>query len=103
MSSSDNQVVRAAFEKAYPMPFACGWNSMTQEYECIWFEHAGEEPVEAAIAQHNDRYKVWQASREALQVQLPETPNRGVGYGLFDAGKEACREAIEVAGIRVAP
>lgn len=91
---TDNQVVRAAFEKAYPMPFACGWNSMTHEYECIWFEHAGEERVEAAIAQHNDRYKVWQASREAVQVQLPF---------LYPFYKQEVTETLMALGIRVAP
>lgn len=45
----------------------------------------------------------WQASRDAVVVELPETPNRGIGYGLFEAGKEACREAIEAAGLKVAP
>ncbi|MFJ4113766.1 hypothetical protein [Pseudomonas sp. NPDC089758] len=45
----------------------------------------------------------WQASRDAVVVGLPETPNRGIGYGLFDAGKEACREAIEAKGLKVAP
>lgn len=45
----------------------------------------------------------WQASREAVVVELPDTPNRGIGYGLFDAGKEACRESIEAAGLKVAP
>lgn len=45
----------------------------------------------------------WQESRAGLVVELPETPNRGVGYGLFDAGKEACREAIEAAGVKVKP
>lgn len=43
----------------------------------------------------------WQYSRASIQIQLPETPNRGIGYGLFDAGKEACRAAIEAAGLRV--
>ncbi len=42
----------------------------------------------------------WQASRQFVVVVLPETPNRGIGYGLFDAGKEACRSAIEALGLR---
>lgn len=45
----------------------------------------------------------WQDSRSTLVIELPETPNRGVGYGLWDAGKESCREAIEAAGLRVKP
>lgn len=97
------QEMRAEFEKAYPMPFACGWNNMTNAYECIWYEHAGEESVELAIDMHNDRFAVWRASRQAIEIELPETPNRGIGYGLFDAGKEACAEAIRAQGLRVKP
>jgi hypothetical protein len=52
---------------------------------------------------YRDFWTGWQASREAVVVELPETPNRGIGYGLFDAGKEACREAIEAQGLRVKP
>lgn len=109
MSSNDNQVVRAAFEKAYPMPFACGWNSMTHEYECIWPEHGGEDRVEAAIEQHNDRYKVWQTSRKAGVVELPDRaknddPYIGDAWDCgFNVALDECRAAIEAAGIRVAP
>lgn len=109
MSSSDNQVVRAAFEKAYPMPFACGWNNMCHEYECIWPEHGGEEHVEAAIEQHNDRYKVWQAPRQAVEVQLPERAPHDDPYigESWDCGHnvalDECRSAIEAQGLKVAP
>ncbi|WP_313397100.1 hypothetical protein [Stutzerimonas nitrititolerans] len=51
----------------------------------------------------NAAWEWWQESRAALVVELPETPNRGIGYGLFEAGKDACREAIEAAGIKVTP
>lgn len=98
----DNQVVRAAFEKAYPMPFACGWNSMTHEYECIWQEHGGEESVEAAIAQHNDRYKVWQASRAAVVVKLPAPDHSYDNHGQL-LSRDSVIAALEAAGIRVAP
>lgn len=124
---TDNQVVRAAFEKAYPMPFACGWNSTTHEYEyeyeyeCIWPEHAGEEPVEAAIAQHNDRYRVWTTSRETLVVDLPEPEPFNVSaeeslemdpdehdylecrHGAQYSTYRKCRAAIEATGVRVTP
>lgn len=46
-------------------------------------------------------WQMWQASRAAIVVELPETPNHGIGYGLFAAGKEACAEAIEAAGLKV--
>lgn len=46
-------------------------------------------------------WRAWQASRADIVVKLPETPNRGVGYGLFDAGKERCADAIREAGLRV--
>lgn len=43
----------------------------------------------------------WKSSRACIVVKLPETPNRGVGYGLFDAGKERCADAIRAAGLKV--
>jgi len=47
--------------------------------------------------------EAWLASRSAIVIELPETPNRGIGYGLFDAGKEQCAAAIEAAGLKVKP
>lgn len=46
-------------------------------------------------------WEAWQASRAGIVVKLPETPNRGVGYGLFDAGKERCADAIRAAGLSI--
>lgn len=46
-------------------------------------------------------WSAWKASRKAIVVKLPETPNRGIGYGLFDAGKERCAEAIRAVGLGV--
>lgn len=48
-------------------------------------------------------WRAWQASRASIVIMLPETPNIGVGYGLFDAGKERCAEVMEAAGLTVLP
>lgn len=64
--------IREEFEANYPMPFACGWNSRTSEYECIWPEHAGEPDTEVPILEHNDRLAVWIKSRAAIEVDLTE-------------------------------
>lgn len=52
-------------------------------------------------------FEAWQASREALVIELPEERvARGYGEQVADAlgfndGVEYCREAIEAAGVRV--
>lgn len=90
--------MREEFEARYPMPFACGWNSKTKEYDCIWYEHHGDEEVEAKILQHNDRLSVWVASRESLVIELPKSRTLA-GRGYIDN----CREAIEAQGLKVKP
>lgn len=74
--------IREEFEACYPMPFACGWNSMTNEYECMWPEHAGEPDTEVPILEHNDRLKVWIKSRESLVID-------------FDAAARALAESMD--------
>ena len=91
-------------------------NKMREQFEHhvrkgIWGEHATTEKC-LCLARQGDGYEqssvnrdwlVWKASREAVEIELPETPNRGIGYGLFDAGKEACRSALEAQGLKVKP
>lgn len=89
--------IREEFEANYPMPFACGWNSMTSEYDCIWEEHAGEEEVEALIVQHNDRLAVWIKSRESLVIDLPRPWQTNVGAMMTPNG---VKFAIESAGLK---
>jgi hypothetical protein len=43
----------------------------------------------------------WKASRAAIVIELPETPNKQVEYELLDEWKERCAEAIKAAGLRV--
>lgn len=104
--------MREEFEAKYPMPFACGWNSRTKEYDCIWEEHAGEDEVEAKILQHNDRLSVWVASRESLVIELPKRADTGLDTGGWpkDSSAErvnktlaACALAIAAAGVKVKP
>lgn len=100
------KTIRDEFEARYPMPFACGWNSMSQQYECIWPEHGGEDEVEAAIDQHNDRFAVWVASRVTLAIELPSSfeDDTGKPFGkmltlVANAVLDKCGESIEAAGI----
>lgn len=58
-------------------------------------------PLEKHV--HSRMREAWLASRSTIEIQLPETPNRGIGYGLFDACKEQCADAIEAAGLKVKP
>jgi hypothetical protein len=95
-----NKKIREEFEKAYPMPFACGWNSMANEYQCIWPEHAGEDRVEEAIDQHNDRLAVWKASRQAIEVCLPSDTALRLNYHTMYEAKDACIRAIHAVGLR---
>jgi hypothetical protein len=53
------------------------------------------------LREDQERWEAWQAARAGIVVKLPETPNRGIGYGLFDAGKERCAEAIRAVGVGV--
>lgn len=89
--------MREEFEAKYPMPFACGWNSMAKEYQCIWDEHAGEDEVEAAIDQHNDRLSVWVASRESLVIELPQQSGANLSW---NQAIRYCIQAIEAAGVK---
>ena len=61
---------REQFESKYPAPLGVYWNSMVGEYQQSWPEHDGDFDKEIAI--HNDRYRVWCESREAVTVVLPQ-------------------------------
>jgi hypothetical protein len=85
-------------------------DKMREEFEAAIAEEAGQPLVAIQLSRMADSYSTsaliyswwaWQASRKAIEIELPETPNRGIGYGLFDAGKERCAEAIEAAGLKV--
>lgn len=95
--------IREEFEANYPMPFACGWNSMTNEYQCIWYEHEGEPDTEVPILEHNDRLAVWIKSREQMVIGLPAI--RAKDYDPLGnvAYREECRVAIEAIGLKVMP
>lgn len=93
--------IREEFEANYPMPFACGWNSMTNEYGCIWEEHAGEDEVEALIVQHNDRLSVWVKSRESIDIRMPLALE--MTHSSAQRAVMRCREAVEEAGLKVKP
>lgn len=63
--------MRDQFEKKYKAPTGCYWHSMTGEYGQSWDELSGDDDIEKEIRIHNDRFLVWQASRECLVIELP--------------------------------
>lgn len=95
--------MREEFELKYPVPFACCWHSTAKEYWLLYDEHAGDEEVEQAIEQHNDRFRVWQSCFQSIEVDLPsDTCIRVNCYTIYET-KDVCRKAIEAAGLKVAP
>lgn len=101
-----SDLIREEFEKNYKSPLGCYWNSMTGEYGQSWDELMGDDDLDKEIRIHNDRFLVWQASRECLVIELPE-PRVARGYGEqvadalgFNDGINYCEEAIHAAGVK---
>lgn len=53
--TTDNDSVRADFQKQFPIPESCEWLEIYREY--VWDETTTRHP-------HNDLWESWQASRE---------------------------------------
>lgn len=84
--------MEAQFDAAFRAKFGCGI-------------------AEVAAAQHEDSMALmgaamwaWQASREAVVVELPKQYGiGGMASDYRDQGIEECRDAIRAQGLRVAP
>ena len=92
-----SDLIREEFEKNYKSPLGCYWNSMTGEYGQSWDELMGDDDLDKEIRIHNDRFLVWQASREFLVIELPERgPSFTVaGVTCFSLKNEGRNEAIK--------
>ncbi len=88
---------------------------MREEFEAWHHAEFGycvpEEEDPLAIGECVKRWRIWQASRAALRVELPEKigPHNMVGRHVlpeaagYDDAIDDCREALQQAGIEVKP
>ncbi|MFW5224297.1 hypothetical protein ACOAM9_09945 [Pseudomonas aeruginosa] len=88
---------------------------MREEFEAWHHAEFGycvpEEEDPLAIGECAKRWRIWQASRAALRVELPEkiSPHNMVGRHVlpeaagYDDAIDDCREALQQAGIEVNP
>ncbi|MCO3804742.1 hypothetical protein FA071_04555 [Pseudomonas aeruginosa] len=88
---------------------------MREEFEAWHHAEFGycvpEEEDPLAIGECAKRWRIWQASRAALRVELPEkiSPHNMVGRHVlpeaagYDDAIDDCREALQQAGIEVKP
>ena len=73
-----------AWSESHDYLGGCGLHMLDGRYRDIDLQHAWES---------------WVAARAALVIELPETPNRGIGYGLFDAAIERVKESLASSGV----
>ena len=113
----DTNKMREQFESKFQTPIGMAWCDVAQQYVkalgCIC-------PL-TAITAHNQLWKCWQASREAVVVELPEPETIDVDcdeslemepeeYEVLEASHGArwsehsrLKKAIEAQGLKVAP
>ena len=85
-----SDLMREEFEKRFPVPFNADWSYEMQRYE--WNEK--DNSLSAAM-EHNKIFEAWQASRECLVIELPDSvTNSGTAY------IETIRAFIEKQGIK---
>lgn len=102
----DTNKMREQFEEKFPTPIGMAWCDVAQQY----VKALGCICPPTAITAYNQLWKCWQASREAVVVELPElrsVPDRDCwartnGLGFNNALKEA-RQVIEAQGLKVTP
>lgn len=85
--------VREQFEEKFPVPNGMVWCDAARQY----VKALGCICPPAAITAHNQLWKSWQASREAVAVVLPDEEP---GYMYYAPDVLA---AIEAQGLKVAP
>lgn len=95
--------VREQFEARFPVPLGVAWSDEHQNYG--W--------VKKSAFQKTITYRAlftgWQASRESLVIELPAEKPMSHNHETeaarlaFNDAIEASREAIEAAGLKVAP
>jgi hypothetical protein len=91
--------MREEFEFKFPLPGGVAWKDSIGMYEVVDIWKLDQA---ITISRYNWLWEGWQASREALAIELPE-------YYQYDSPGEVipvlkdCRAAIEAAGLKVAP
>lgn len=102
----DTNKMREQFESKFQTPIGMVWCEVAQQYVkalgCIC-------PATAITAQ-DQLWKCWQASREAVVVELPSEDTCRTSTSKEEAAQDAhnhalgeCRSVIEAQGLKVAP
>ena len=100
-------ISREQFEAKFPVPAGIAWDERLGMYKVvdIW-----KLVSTLQIGEHNSRWEGWQASREAVVVELPPHEECRCDTSWEEARQEAynraldeSRTAIEAQGLKVAP
>ena len=92
-------ISREQFEAKFPVPAGIAWDERLGLYKVvdIW-----KLVSTLQIGEHNSRWEGWQASREAVVVELPRSDDSFENHEyLID--RELTVKAIEACGLKVAP
>ena len=98
--------IREQFEQRYPAPEGCCWNAEQGRYVLFRLKLCTVAKYERFV----ENWVCWQASREAVVVELPSEDTCRTSTSKEEAVQEAynhalgeCRAAIEAQGLKVAP
>ncbi|HDS1693806.1 TPA: hypothetical protein QEM72_004390 [Pseudomonas putida] len=89
--------------------FEAAWRARYPEHGEIALKRSGLDPEDYCNTRVKDAWWAWQASREAVVVELPDSIVGARRYQHAEAafahkeGIDDCREAIEAQGLKVAP
>lgn len=87
--------MREEFESRYEPPVGCQLNTRNNEWYQAWDELSGDPDRDQEIAEYNEKWEIWQASRAAIGNDRQEAINElssipHIGYlkasQLYDAG-----------------
>lgn len=92
----DTNKMRAEFEAA--------WRARYPAHGDIALKRSGLDPEDYCNTRVKDAWWAWQASREAVMVELPDRDVEQCAYSLgFNSCLKQSRAAIEAQGLKVAP
>lgn len=98
-----NDKMREEFEAKFPLPAGVAWKESIGMYEVVDIWKLDQT---ITIGKYNWLWEGWQASREALVIELPDDDylNReSVFVQGYIEGVRLTKEAIEAAGVKVKP
>lgn len=98
----DTNKMREQFEAKFPVPAGVAWKKAIGMYEVVDIWKLDQA---ITIGKYNWLWEGWQASREAVVVELPPKWNDATHSNkqAWDCGIEDARMAIEAQGLKVAP